>query len=205
MLHSAGTLSGVSFGTGSCSVLLQVGMCSNSQVATQGGLSSANWIGVSSAGAINSANSDGGNFFQIDAAGSASCFFFSSAQLPVSWDVFIDNNAGGVSNWDVLFQVNLTEGNFFVHPSGVDSAVGRSEIKGSATIQMSDKNVTGYEIFLQAVNSVNSSFSVNVPGGETLDLNPASVTTTPEPSGLLLAAAGVAGLLWRRKKSQGIA
>jgi len=199
----ATVLSGVNFGTGSCSVLIGAGSCSNTQTATQGGLASANWIGVSS-GLINSNSSGGSGFVELRATGSAGGSFSSTVSLPVSWDFFINDTAADSIRWDLLFSVDTNSTTFSVAPFGFDTAAGISEIKGSANIPIiSPQSVIGYTVQLTVGKSTNSSFTVTVPGGATLDLNPATVT--PEPSGLLLAAAGVAGLLWRRKKSQSIA
>ena len=200
----ASVIAGVSFSTGSCSVTIGTGNCSNTQMATHGGLASANWIGVSS-GTVSSTTLDTGAELQINSTGTAFGSFSSTGTLPVSWDFFINSfsSGSGTVNWDILFTVTTNAGSFSVHPNGVDSFSGISEITGSASIPFSAGNVTGYQVLLTAVDSNFDSFTVTVPGGTTLDLNPA--TATPEPSGLLLAAAGFAGLLWRRKKSQNVA
>ena len=201
----ATTFSGVNFATGSCTVTTGTGTCTNTQVAAQGGVPGANWIGVSS-NAVNSVSSDfGGSSLKLTAAGSASGFFSSTVFMPVSWDFFITNNTGDTVDWDVLYEVFYQGISSVGQIIGHDSTAGLLEIKGKGNFQIPAQSLTGYSIVLTASDPSSGNFTVTVPAGATLDLNPASVTTTPEPSGLLLAAAGVAGLLWRRKKSQSIA
>jgi hypothetical protein len=65
-----------------------------------------------------------------------------------------------------------------------------------------DGSLASFTIELTVTTANDDDFSVTIPGGGTLDLNPTVVSTTPEPASLLLAGAGGAFLLFLRKRKR---
>jgi hypothetical protein len=200
----AGAVASVTFSPGTCIVTPAVGTCVDSQVSPTGGNALANWIALSSNGAI---NSSGSTTLTIGVNGSATGLFDTPQNIPISWDFFINNfgaSGGGTGNvnWDVFFQIQTSSGNFSTDPSGNDILLGSTEIKGSSSFAVGAATVTGYTIRLTTSAPSGVTFAVTIPGAATLDLNPTGVSLAPEPSSLPLAAFGLLGLLFRRRKKR---
>ncbi len=131
--------------------------------------------------------------------GSGSGSFDTPETVPVSWDFDITNRHSGTTvSWNLLFEI-FTSGN---SPSteSISGSVGSSstaqEISGAGDISGVSGSVTGWEIQLTATSSTpQDTFSLNIPGGATLNLN----SPTPEPSTLFLAGAGLAGLMFKKR------
>lgn len=103
-------------------------------------------------------------------------------------------------NWTLTF--GITDTGLVDHTyttTGTVTPVGNTEITGQGAITIVSATASNFFIDLFATSPI--PFTLNVPGGATLDLNPSTrATATPEPASLLLAGAGIAGLLWRKRK-----
>lgn len=189
-------------GLGNCSAFSSSGSasCNSFQQNSVGGDPNANWVAMGGSGSMVSF-SGGSMSFGISGGGASGSL--GAGTVPVSWDFFLTNrsSSGGTVNWDVFFEVSFSGGefpNYSLSGSTVLSGSGTTEVTGSNAITIPGGNVTGYEINLFTVSSGGSAipFSVDIPGDSSLDLN----TGVPEPSSLLLVAAG--GLLFLRRKKR---
>lgn len=127
-----------------------------------------------------------------------------SGNVPVSWDFFVTSPSGSV-NWSVYFTLTVQQGSNSFYPSysgsgmigpGINQEVFNN---GAITLPSGGGNVTNYNFDLY-LTSTNASFSATIPGGGTVDFNPAS--STPEPASLLMLTGGGA-LLWFMKRKRG--
>lgn len=213
----AGAVAGVGFSPAACTVTTGSGTCAESQASATGGDSLANWVQLYSIGSL---TPNGSGTLVVGVNGNAGgSFGGTQPAFPISWDFFINNSGHSVPNgfgvnavngtvhWDLLFQVLTSSGGIYgpiSDPSGNDSSSGSTEIKGNTTfsIPFLGNPVTGYKIQLTTTDSVGDTYTVTIPGGATLDLNPLATTATPEPSSLPFAAFGLLGLLFRRRKKR---
>ena len=103
-------------------------------------------------------------------------------------------------NWTLTFGITDTGlVDYTYTTTGTVTPVGNTEITGQGAITIVSATASNFFIDLFATSPI--PFTLNVPGGATLDLNPSTrATATPEPASLLLAGAGIAGLLWRKRK-----
>jgi hypothetical protein len=194
-------------GDDACYLLVGLsGSCSVSQAGEVGGDPNANWIQVSSPALTPFDGSLAVGVFGTANGGPA----YTGEMIPVSWDFTVDNpddiTDGGAVTWylDLGIYGNSGCGSGGVcETDALDSgtaAIG-SEVTGTDFIAVTaGGEVDGYTIQLDVTDNADDPFTVTVPLGGTIDLNPQSAPVAPEPASFLLAGAGGALLLLRRKK-----
>lgn len=172
-----------SFG-GSCAV----------QSVSPGGNAAANEISLFGNGSTNVG-------LDFSYSGSASGFLQNTAALPVDWNFSLfnlttqlpvgGNSVGTSANITLTFTIFENSGSSV---SAVENlgTLGIGTYTGSDTLNVAPGFVSGYSIELNGASG-SSAYTINIPGGATLDLNGAVSTATPEPSSADLAGAGVAG------------
>lgn len=170
------------------------GSCFTGSPSASGGNSSAGWVQMFGTGFTADGNS--GGFFASGGANGA----LLAGSVPVSWDFSVTSGSGAFF-YDVFFDLFFSGGSVGFDSSNVASAP--TEITGSGSIILPSGGVgiIGYDIGLNT-NAANSSFgyTLTVPGGSTLDLNPAS--GVPEPATLLFTAVGGGMLLMLRRRKK---
>lgn len=200
----------ITFSSGSCQVGSGSGACFAVQNANQGTDLNAPWVQVYSNGVI---TADSGNAVSLNGGGTASGSTTTGEVIPISWDFFV--NSVGNSSGSVAYSLSLGldgSGGGFAGTS--DFASIGSEVTGSSAITIvSGGSVTDFNLSLVIFGngfpqeqqpagfsslSESPTFSLTIPGGSTLDVNPGAAT--PEPASLLLAGAGGALLLLFKKK-----
>jgi len=186
------------------------GGCAAKQLLAQGGLSSTNAIeGYTTADIF----SDFSNTIQFTYGSTASGSLASAQNLPVAWDFYVTSPSGGV-NWNIVFSLtsNTSCGpcalaappvvTYQVNPSGTAPANSSAadHVFGSTTFALpAGVLFSSYQVVFKATST--SSFFINVPQGTSLDFNPVISSPSPEPASLALAAVGLAGILFRRRRS----
>ena len=124
--------------------------------------------------------------------------------IPVSWLLSVSGSSLDTDPVNFFFSIGLnwmvsggaSSGSFYAL-SG--SWIAPGTYSGSGTISLPASTLLGWDASLYTSNSGGTAYSINIPGGSTVDLNPGSAT--PEPGSILLmGAGGVAMLLVRRRK-----
>ncbi|MBZ5605252.1 MAG: PEP-CTERM sorting domain-containing protein [Acidobacteriia bacterium] len=173
-------------GSGSCSVF---------EAGPVGGNSNLNWLQLSGTGTAPVS----GGFVDFFGSGGATGVL-PGGSVPISWDFFVTSPVSGGTNvsWGVFFAL---DGNFgFVSYSGSGVALTDTEITGTAFLTIpSGGNVTDWAMSITTSGS--TTYSLNVPGGASLDLNPTSATPEPATIALTVAGSGLILLLRRRKRA----
>lgn len=176
------------------------GSCSVYQAGATGGNAGANWLALEGNG---SSGPSGGfiSFFVGISGGAANGAPLSAGPVPVSWDFFVNASGGSAISWDVYFDIyNTSGGTSSFYENG--SASPNTEVTGSGFLNYAGGNVGAYDFGIDTSNN-GSTYSLNVPGASTLDLNPGGASSpTPEPASLMLTAAGGAALLLLRKRKK---
>ena len=204
---------GLQFGIPSgCTVNFGVsGGCAASQLSAQGGLSSTNAIeGYTTSDIFSDFLT---NTVQFTYGGTATGSLASAQNLPVGWDFYVNFPSGGV-NWNIVFSLTSNTAcgpcaltsppavTYQVNPSGTAPANSGSadHVFGNTTLSLPAGVVfSSYQVVFTATSA--SNFSITVPQGTSFDLNPVISSPTPEPASLALAAVGLAGILFRRRRS----
>jgi hypothetical protein len=148
-----------------------------------------------------------GGYLNFGNSGSGVASGSSSAEaVPVSW--LLSVSGGNIPNDNIYY--DLTVGLIFAGPSGGGNVYALYETSGSWTsggtysgtgsISSPGGSLVGWEIQLSTGDSSGSSYSINIPGGMTIDLNPGA--TAPEPASMLLMGAGGAALLVMRRRKR---
>lgn len=182
--------------TDACIFTGDAGSCT--VVQAQGGFpganSNLNWLQLFGSGTSTYDESQGDYILSfLVTGGSGPTEYLPSGPIPDSWDFIVNSDSASPIYWSVFFQVGFSSGNY---PSTTDTGVAApgTEVTGFDLITFDGGgNVVYYNITIQLSSS--SPFSVEVPDGSTLDLNP-----VPEPGSLGLIAAGATALMVRRKK-----
>ncbi len=144
-------------------------------------------------------SASGDREIELNYSGSATGSFDTPETIPISWDFDIITTKKKTDvSWNLLFEITTTGSPYTEMFSGsVDDALSGEEVFGSSFFSGVVGTVTGWEIQLTLTSAAKADkFSLDIPGGATLDINP----VTPEPTSFLLAGAGIAGLLWFKKK-----
>lgn len=169
-----------------CSVQHGTGSCSVAEVSATGENSTLNWIRIS--GDISS--NDGS--VQIVASGNASGFA-AGESIPISWDFSVATPDPGIAFfWRLQFDLDTTDG--VNDPLEDDFSISNQEISGKDVLLLPAGEARFWSLSLSVSTSPQSPLSVHIPAETGLNFN-----ATPEPSSLLLTAAGVAALLFSRK------
>ncbi len=175
------------------------GTCAEQNFSNIGGNSLANWIDVYTPGPL---GTSGSSSIDLTLSGSASGTLTSGEVFPVSWDFSFFAPSQGLSNQlnqgitgSVCFDIGSTRG---TAQSCTPLAVSLGETTGSAALTVNFNSggtaaATGYSIGLSFSNVPNN-WTLSIPQGTSLDLNPSSA---PEPDSSALAGLGLAatGLL----------
>jgi hypothetical protein len=158
------------------------------------------WIQMSGFGSAGS-----GGFLDFGNSGSGVASGSVSAEtIPVSWSFTVSGSNMAADPVYYSIQLGLlysigsggsTEVDF--RQSGSWTAPGLETF--SASFSVPAVALTGWDIGLYTSDN-DSSYSINIPGGSTVDLNPGA--TTPEPASMLLMGAGGAALLVMRRRKR---
>jgi hypothetical protein len=126
--------------------------------------------------------------------------------IPVDWLFNFTSNVNTTFTWALNLKLNGSPVTLTPSPDAVSGSFfgfGPTQISGTALIPVEGGPITSYDLLLQIGNSTGGSvgtFTLDVPAGSTLDINP--VGAAPEPSALFLAAPGLAFLLLKSRRKQ---
>jgi hypothetical protein len=191
----------VAFNPGACTANHGHGGTCTIAILPFGGNPNANQVEVYTPSPYDSSLVGGTPEVELTFDGTATGSFDTPQTIPVSWDFDITNNhPGRTVSWTLLIEI-LTSGPTYgdTFTGSVGSSANPQEVSGFSAISGVFGTVTGWEIQLTALGSAASdSFSLDIPGGATVNINP----VVPEPASLFLAAGGAALLLLRRKLSR---
>jgi hypothetical protein len=139
----------------------------------------------------------------FDMAGSANGGII-TAPIPVDWLFNFTSNVGAVLPWSLTLKLNGSPVTLTPSPDPVSGTIPGfgSQISGTALIPVVEGPINSYDLLLQ-INSgfpTVGTFTLGIPAGSTLDINP--VSSTPEPSAFFLAAPGLALLLLKSRRRQ---
>jgi len=159
--------------------------------------------GVAGSGNGTLTNGTSGSWNMIfDLAGSANSGSFVSP-IPVDW-LFNFTATGGDFNWALSFKLNGSPVALVPSPDAVSGTffAGTQQIAGEAFIPVVAGPINSYDFQLQISTQgiTTGTFTLDVPAGSTLDINP--VTSTPEPSAFFLAAPALGLLLLKSRRKQ---
>jgi hypothetical protein len=178
----------VGVGTGSCALVW-------ADAGAPGGDPNMNWLQLYGTG--NSAFvEDGGHYvLSFSASGGSDNSAFPAGSIPDSWNFTVNSASVSPITWTVSFTMGVS-GNY-QGTTDTGSVAPGTNVTGSDLITFGTGGTVGYYYIGISLSSA-SPFSVSVPAGSTIDLNPASVSV-PEPGSMWLVAAGAACLPLRRK------
>lgn len=173
------------------------GSCGTSIAGAVGGNTNLNWIAMFGSG--NAVGSGDTLDFSADAPGSGT---LPAGSVPVAWDFTVNQltSQDPTVDWNVAFRIVMsTTGSPYSFTQSGSASTG-SVVSGTGSIIIPSGG--SLVSFIMDLNTSASGggfpYGINIPGGATLDLNPA-----PEPASLLLIAPGLGALLFlRRKKRQ---
>jgi hypothetical protein len=160
--------------------------------------------GVAGSGNGTLTNGTSGSWtLSFDMAGSANGGII-SAPIPVDWLFNFTSNVGASLPWSLTLKLNGSPVTLTPSPDAVSGTIPGfgSQISGTALIPVVEGPINSYDFLLQ-INSgfpTVGTFTLDVPAGSTLDINP--VSSTPEPSAFFLAAPGLALLLLKSRRKQ---
>jgi hypothetical protein len=160
--------------------------------------------GVAGSGNGTLTNGISGSWNMIfDLAGSANSGSFVSP-IPVDWLFNFTSSSGAVS-WALSFKLNGSTVALIPSPDAVSGTIfggPQQQIAGTALIPVIAGPITSYDFQLQisTLGTTLGTYTLDIPAGSTLDINP--VSSTPEPSAFLLAAPGLALLLVKSRRKQ---
>jgi hypothetical protein len=182
------------------------GSCSSSQISSIGGNNQLNWIALAGSGSV---SSEFGGTATFTASGSANSGSISAGSVPVSWNFTLtDAENGSFVDWTVMYTLDVLPSGgslqeyTYTNNNFSDTGTTPTPVTGSASLAIpTGGDVEGWEIELETFSN-GTTYSVNVPAGSTLDLNP-QASGAPEPATLfLIPAAGALLFLRRKKRSQ---
>jgi len=154
------------------------------------------WIQLSGFGSAGS-----GGFLDFGNSGSGVASGSVSAEtIPVSWSFTVSGSNMAAHPVYYSIQIGLIYGSgseVDFNQSGSWTTPGL--VTFSASFNAPAVALTNWDIGLYT-NDSGSSYSINIPGNATIDLNPA--TATPEPASMLLMGAGGAALLVMRRRKR---
>jgi hypothetical protein len=105
--------------------------------------------------------------------------------------------------WDLTAEIDTSAGNGTLSQNGeVDCPCTDTAVEGTGSFSIPSGDITGWQYELNAEGiATTDELTINVPGGG-LELNAPATSAVPEPgyAGLLLAEAGMALLVMRRRK-----
>jgi hypothetical protein len=187
-------INSVTFDTSSCFLTQGGGSCGDSIVSSTGGNPVGNWLDMYTTSTLTE-SSVGASVIQVD--GTATGSFTTTQVLPVAWNFTVNSAVNGVTSvlWSLDFQVTTSNGVASVNPSGT-ATIG-VPVTGNTTLTVAPGTIMSYSIDLSVTGPPSDDFTVTVPGGSTLDINP--VSPTPEPASFLLAGLGSMLLFLRGK------
>lgn len=179
-----------------CNFIDGTGSCSTTIPSATGGDPLGNWIQLATVG-LGHPDAFSGSF-TLHAGGAATGTLSAGETIPVSWDFTISPTAGsGTANWTVSFALLGVAG----HGTSASGQVPYgTQVSGTSTITIAsaEANLSTWSVQL-AVTAPNSNYTVDVPGANSLDLNP--LVAAPEPASLALTAAGMlSAFFFRRRK-----
>jgi hypothetical protein len=188
-----------------CSVTVGSGSCGIELSGTPGGNNHLNSAFLSTSGST--VLSVGGvvDFSGGSPSGGASGSY--NGKVPVAWDfdIVTTTATNRVVAYTITFTLNGSGGAVvasFTTSGSATSSSGGTAVSGTANIPTPGAStpIFGYTITLDTDNGNGKAYGIEIPADSTLDLNP--LTSTPEPSTLLLTIPGVGALLLLRRKKR---
>jgi hypothetical protein len=127
------------------------------------------------------------------------------APIPVDWLFNFTSDVSSTFSWGLNLKLNGSSVPLTPSPDPVSGSYfgfGTHQISGTALIPAVEGLITSYDLLLQISDSGTTvgTFTLDVPAGSTLDINP--VGAAPEPSAFFLATPALGLLLLRSRRKQ---
>ena len=138
--------------------------------------------------------------FDLSGTANSGSFF---APIPVDWLFNFTSSTSSLA-WALSLKLNGTTVALVPSPDAVSGVLttGTQQIAGAALIPVFAGQINSYDLQLQITTqgATQGTFTLNIPAGSTLDINP--VSSTPEPSAFFLAAPVLGLLLLKSRRKQ---
>jgi hypothetical protein len=161
--------------------------------------------GVAGSGNGTLTNGSSGSWtISFDMAGSANGVSM-AAPIPVDWLFNFTSSTNSSFPWALTLNLNGSPVTLTPSPdpvSGVMFGPDSHQVSGTALIPLQEGLINSYDLLLKISDSsvTTGTFTLDVPAGSTLDINP--VGAAPEPSAFFLAAPALGLLLLRLRQKQ---
>jgi hypothetical protein len=177
------------------------GVCFYGAAGVGGSVGDVTWMQMAGSGFTTS-----GGFLDFGNSGSGvGTGTIAAETIPVSWLLSVSGSNLAADPVSFFLQIGVlisvsggATNEFSFFQSGSWSTAGNQS--GSGTFAVPSGSIVGWDMTLSTSDST-SAYSINIPGGSTVDLNPAS-TATPEPGSILLMGAGGAAMLFLRRRKK---